>query len=421
MRKGFAVLKFNGSNYLVSCEARKKKIALEFREIGSTEALEGRDVTVSLPSSQGFLVLLSFPFRDRKKIELVLKNELERVLPHPVDDMGVDFLEMGQGQVLCLAVQRSVVEGVGQNLRPVCVTTNVLSALYAFSFFEAPKENDYALLYIEGSLLSVFRFQEGTLRLLRQSLFEPQSLCETIREYLGEERVGTLYLIGAADSKRYEEILLREMGVHIKTPSISNYVEAESYPHWIWSAAGAALLSLDPKAHINLLKGERKSHIRMAHVFSSAALVLFTVSLFFFILAYTDLALKRNVLKELTQEELRIYKSLFQGSPPVTEVERIIREKVRELSAERVGSGQVSPLRVLSELSRSILPSIDVRLTEFNFDGKGFVISGATTSLSNLEKIKEALASSDSVLKDIVVENVDLSGNQVKFKIRGSL
>lgn len=420
MKKGISLLKYDNNLFLIKGELKKRRLRIEYKKFEKEDEnlLKNKKPFVSFETKDGLVVGLRFPFKGRKKIAPVLKNELESLIPFPVEEIILDFKEIPNGNTITLSTQKSIVEPLKNAFHPQYVTNNTVSALFAFTYFNIAKEKDFALLHIEGSIFTIFIFKNRLLDSIHQSYFQKGDFIEKIKEYIINSNIEALYFIGETTDTQEIERFLKSHNIRLIKLDGKDYFDADGYPEWVWAGAGISLLSiLRPKNEINLLREERGEN-----VFDKYGLLIITflsISAFFtFMLLYIDLNLKKKAYSELAGEEIKVYRRVFPGSPPVFQIEKILKEKIKETASEGTTGFYSSPITILGSISKNLDPSLDVKLNDLNIDEKGFSISGATTSFSSVEKIKEGISNISNV-KETVIEVIEPSGSQVKFKIRG--
>ncbi len=71
------------------------KIALE--ALCNEIDIDGCDCVVSISADHFSYRILQIPFKDSKKIKMVLPFELEPTVPYPVDDLFIDFIDLKSG------------------------------------------------------------------------------------------------------------------------------------------------------------------------------------------------------------------------------------------------------------------------------------------------------------------------------------
>ena len=125
------------------------------REISDVKIYSGYDLAelkkmfdnqpcgVALDDTAGYLFNLTFPFTQRRKISLVIGGQLEEMLPFPVEDMVIDFQEMGtDGAVLAAAVPTSALADITGKKQIRNISLQSLAALHALKWFKLlPQEN----------------------------------------------------------------------------------------------------------------------------------------------------------------------------------------------------------------------------------------------------------------------------------------
>jgi hypothetical protein len=409
---------------IVACET---KSALSLSELSQAY---GEPFIISLSSASGYLVNLQFPFGGKRKIGLVVRDELEEYFPFPVDDMSFDFQEYGKGSVLVAAVQRPLIERLIEEtaVQPKIVTLNSLAIFHFLKWAKVITTGNFMFLHIDGDTLVLMLFKENRLHTVRQMVHSQdlQVLKDLIGECINDKEpsLDVCYLVGPeSDTSTLRGLLSNGFAVRTVVPSLSNFVGATSVPEFFWPGIGAALLSLADGDQLNLL-GTRRAGLpgaeRLALRIGAGVAVL---CVFVAGMSYLNLFLKDQTYRLLFAEQKRIYKEVFPKSPPVKDMASYFEQRIRSMETGLARSGGTigaSPLRILTEVSARIGDEIDVKLNEYTFDGSEFSLTGTTVSFASVEKIRNLLSEVNGI-KSMEVQNVDLVGSQVKFKIRGLL
>lgn len=384
---------------------------------------------VSMNTSSGYMVHLTFPFNGKRKIGLVINNELADILPFSVEDCAVDFQEIGKGSVLSVAVPKDALHEFRGNKNINILTLNAPAALYALKWLNIITRTDYAFVNIDGNTASIMVFQENRLKYMRQFFYSPESdaLIDAFKELLSRKEliVTTYCMIGSDnDVKTEKERIEKSFDIRLDTPSLKTYVKHDACPEYLWASIGAALLSMNSRHEISLLRNRQKelsSLNRIALLVSGgiAALSIIIVSIF-----YLNCFLKGRAYTYLVSEQTKLYRSAFPKSAPVKDIERAFEDKIKSIDQGLRGTGMnvsMPPLQVLAEISSSIDGQIDVKLNEFVCDDKEFSISGTAISFAMIEKIQSNLEKIKGV-KSIETQSTDIAaGKQIRFKIRGRL
>ncbi|MBA4391619.1 MAG: hypothetical protein C0399_11895 [Syntrophus sp. (in: bacteria)] len=385
--------------------------------------------SVSMNTSSGYMVHLTFPFNGKRKIGLVLNNELGDILPFGVEDVQIDFQEIGKGNVLSVAIPKDTLDGFRGNKKINILTLNTLAALHALRWLTIMTLTDYAFVNIDGNTASIMVFKENRLKYLRQFFYSPESdsLIDAFEELLSRKEliVTTYYMIGSnKDVNAEKERIEKNFNVEINTPSLKTYVKHADCPEWLWAGIGAALLSMNPKHEISLLSDRHRELSSFNRIALSASGVIAAICIIIVSVFYLNYYLKERAYNYLISEQGRLYRSAFPKAPPVKDIGKAFEDRIKSIDQELHGAGinvAMPPLQVLAEISSNIDSQTDVKLNEFVCDEKEFDISGTTVSFAVVEKIQSNLAKIKGV-KSTETQSVDITaGKQIRFKIRGKL
>jgi hypothetical protein len=383
---------------------------------------------VALDDTAGYLFNLTFPFKGRRKIGLVLGGQLEEMLPFPIEDMKIDFQELGtDGAVLAAAVPRSALADLNGQRQIRSVSLQSLAALHALKRFKLVPQDDLIFLHCTGNSAVVMAFEGRRLVHLRHFFRSHQAgaLIRALQEITAETGSSHLryVMVGGEDGPSEKALVERALNISIELLELGDYVKGEHLPAQSWAGVGAALTALNPKSEINL-SGERY------HSFSAqdrAGLYvtggLAGLSLLLLGLSSLDFYLKQRTFGYLSSEPNRIYRAAFPKAPPVKDVARTFEEKIRNLNREQGGATEngTNPIALFDEISSKIEPQLDVRLSEFLADEKEFAIAGTTVSFASLDKIKAALQQIKGA-SSVELQSVDMaSGGQIRFRFKGNL
>jgi hypothetical protein len=216
--------------------------------------------------------------------------------------------------------------------------------------------------------------------------------------------------------------------IRVDTPSLSGILKTGNVAvdaasaGWLWPAVGTALLSAQPRGHLNLTgEGNRYIQLLSSKTALSVSAGLAALGLLVGGLFGLDHHMKDRAYRYLVAEPGRIYKASFPKSPPTKDPVRLFREKMRSLDGEPGTASVANPLGLLDQISGRIGPEIDVKINEFASDEKEFTLSGTTVSFASLEKIKAAVEQVKGI-SNVELQDLDLgAGKQVKFKLKGKL
>jgi hypothetical protein len=388
----------------------------------------GQPCGVALDDTAGYLFNLTFPFTQRRKISLVIGGQLEEMLPFPIEDMVIDFQELGtDGAVLAAAVPRSALADVNGKKQIRNVSLQSLAALRALKWFKLLPQEHLIFLHCTGNSAVVMAFEGHKLVHVRHFFRSPQAgaTISALRE-VAAEAGSTRFrymMVGGADGPAEKEMIEHALGITVELLALDDYVRGDHLPAQSWAGLGAALTALSPKGEINL-SGERYrsfSGSNQTGLYVTGGLA--GLSLLVLGLSSLDFYLKQRTYDYLSSEPNRIYRSAFPKAPPVKDVARTFEEKIRSLDREQgsVSDSSANPLALLDEISSKIDAQVDVKLSEFVADEKEFAIAGTTVSFASLDKIRASL----NLVKGagtIELQSVDMaSAKQIRFRFKGKL
>jgi len=383
---------------------------------------------VALDDAAGYLFNLTLPFKGRRKISLVLGGQLEEMLPFPIEDMVIDFQELGSdGGVLVAAVPKTALPDIDGKAKIHNVSLQSLAALHALNWLKLIPQENAVFLNCTGNSTVIMLLERNRLVNLRHFFRSPQAgaTISALKEMAGQvDLSNTRYLmVGGEDGPVEKQLIERALGITIELLSLSDYVIGENVPAQSWAGLGAALMAINAKGEINL-SGEQYhpfSGSSRVSLYASGGLAL--LSLLVLGLSSFDLYLKQRTYDYLSSEPNRIYRTVFPKAPPVKDVVRTFEERIQRLSREEgVGKeNEANPLSLLDQISSNIDSKIDVRLSEFAVDDKEFAIAGTTVSFASIDKIREALQRVKGA-GSVELQSVDMApGGQVRFRFRGKL
>ncbi len=383
---------------------------------------------VALDDATGYLFNLNLPFKGRRKIGLVLGGQLEEMLPSPIDEMVLDFQELGaDGAILAAAIPRSSVTDLGATKDVRNVSLQSLAALYAVRCFKLLPPEHVVFIHCTGNSAVIMVFDGQRLIHLRHFFRSSQAAAtiSALREIadLTDLSDARYLMIGAEDGPIEQQSIETALGITVELLELSDYISGENVQGQSWAGVGSALMALNPKGEIDLSMERHRplSDSDRLGLYLTAGLA--GVSLLALGLCSLDLYLKQRTYSFLSSEPNRIYRAAFPKVPPVRDVVRTFEEKIESLNGT-VGNerrNENSALSLLDEISGKIEAQLDVKLSEFSFDEKEFAVAGTTISFVSIDKIKDALQQAKGA-RSVELQSIDkVPGGQVKFKFKGNL
>ena len=432
-KKVSSIVQYKGSLFGLSFTVSKKNVTdvelhkeKSFNEL--CDALRNMPLGISLHTSTGYLVHVRLPFTGRRKIRLVINNELADVLPFEVQDAVTDFQELGKGSVLAASMSNEALE-VFKDVKGLRhLTVNSLAALYALRWFKAVPQTDYIFISIDENVASIIAFKSDTLQTVRHFFYSPGSdtLNEAMKELSNNEDLSNtlFYMVSNnEDGLAEKEQIEKDFNIRINMPSPERYIKSDEYPTWFWAAVGSALLSLNPRDEINLLSHKRSEitlPMKLLFQYTGCLAGLCVVA---FLLSFLNVYEKNKVLAYLNGEQSKIFRTAFPKSPPMKDVNKFFEDRIKSMDREVAAGGitnvAMAPLQVLAEISLKVDSQLDVKINEFTSDEREFAISGSTVSFAAVEKLKSCIEQIKDI-KDVEIQNIDIAAaKQVRFRIRG--
>lgn len=421
---------WHGASFLLDKNSVKNvKIYNNINPYNSTNIRSNVPVYASLETSSSYFVHLKFPFTGKRRIELVLNGELSNILPVEINNVVVDFKEIGKGNVLAVALPKEDTVGLKTVKNIKGITVNAIATLHALKWLNSIPQNDFVFIYIDGNNATVIAQRKGNLHYLRQFYYSKENtanLYAAISEIKEEnEFISVPYYIvsifGDGDVKTLKEDIEKKYNIKINTPSLQQHITTDGYPNWLWAAIGASLITVDSN-EINLLHQKEKGMGLSHEILFKWLGGLAALSTLIFIMFFLNLHFKEKTYRFFATEQQNIYKTVFPKSPPIKDVVSVFRDKISIIDRELVGAGTINTapaLKILAEISAKIDKQIDVKLNEFVCDENELSISGTTVSFMAVEKIKAAMEEIRDI-KNIEIQNLDMTqGKQIKFKIKG--
>ncbi len=383
-------------------------------------------IGISFRDQSGYLTYLKFPFSGKRKIEMVIRDELNDYFPFPLDDVYFDFQEIGKGNVLVAAVARSVIKQYSYDSKVKVITINSVAALYAFRWFGIIAVKDFLFANVEQEMASIMTFRDGQLSKVRQIVFSGQieifkkSLEEAAND--GTFRTQICYMnIQDKDAGIVNSLTMSGFDMSIEAPSLGDYLDGKNYLSNHWPGIGAALLSAHHRDEINMLGERSQGFFPVEKNILYIGTCISIVGLIIAFMSYINLFFKERTFHALNFEQMNVFRTVFPKSPPVKDVVKAFEDRVSSIEKDLIGSPQISgisPLQMLSDVSQKIDKQIDVKLSEFSIEGNEFIFAGTTVSFASAEKIKKLIEEVSGV-KSVEIQNIDLTANQVKFRLRG--
>jgi type II secretory pathway component PulL len=423
---------------------------------------DGCDCVVSISADHFSYRILRIPFKDSKKIKMVLPFEQEPAVPYPVDDLIIDFIELASvghndhTDVIAVAVPKSeLIPYLGTlgaiKIDPEMVTLSGLPAALCLAN-QADAGKDQLFLKIDKALSTLFIVSNGGIKLIRSF---PTPVTDDIRaDSLGAFVHRTLSAFGELSQSEYQPSDMVVTGSGLNGANFDadvsrfldlpvkrlNFADRMSIPidgehNKPWdpalmdNALALALMEIQGIKGLNFHKGRfaaKKFIVKYKKYLIKTGIIAASVlALLFFNVITESYTLNRQIDRFNRQ-----ITGIFQESFP--EVKRIVdpfqqmQIKVQEVKKNAVSqtatASQIISIDILNNISKSISESITVDITRMVISPDNVLISGTTDTFEAVNDIKSKLEQIDAFKKvTISSTNKDRSGKEVRFQMKVAL
>ncbi|MGC8976967.1 MAG: hypothetical protein ACP5OB_05025 [Candidatus Ratteibacteria bacterium] len=345
---------------------------------------------------------VEFEFKDRKKINLILSQELEGKLPKPVDDFYfyTDFYypEYNKTIVFIYAVEKKKIDFFIEAFRKNKVKFHfTIDSILLYRFLkDIISEKNYIELFVEKDYLLINLVENseisGVFSYFSQNLIE--SISDIFSSLLSDKKF-PVYFIG--DRTLFDKIELETGKFLFKKNIFEILKETKKFPE----------VSLNPL-------GIKKITIPFDYLVSLFFLIAIS---FLLIRPYFFCIEKEKKLKEFNFKMEEIYRSLFPETKKVINPLIQIKEKLGENENNlKFLVSEISIIKILEEVTTIFSTDLkNAEVEEFVFNGENVNLVGIVDNLKNLDIIKENFKKS-KVFKSFEIETISFTKeNRVRF------
>ena len=425
--------------------------------------LSGCDYIVSIPADQFTFRNLQIPFRNSKKIRMVLPFELEPTLPFAAEDLIIDFHILNGGpagdqtELIAAAIEKKRLSPYIETLASIHVdpeklTISGLSTAMCLAN-QADADEDNLFIEIDKACGTLFMLAGGRLQLIRSFPMpaagpsRPRQLCAQIKQTLAafHESTGITFepfevvVSGnGLDEANMAAEIGRSMDLPVKTADLSDRwnIAHESDPERPWnatqmdSALALALMEIEGLDGLNFHRGQFAAQKfiskNKSDLIKTGILAAVVCALMFFNVLMDAYRLNKQV-RRLDGQMTRIFKATF---PDVEQIKGTayqhmqsrmqVANKNAVLQAD--AGPQVRSIDILKGISEKIPPNINVNLTRLVVQPENVLISGTTDTYDSVDVIKSRLEQIQYFEKvTISSANIERSGNEVRFILKVEL
>jgi len=395
--------------------AEPERIQEEIKKLFEEEGFKKEMIITSLPSSKAFIREISLPLSQPKKVEKIIKFQMEPFLPCPVEEVLVDFLQPGkEGGILTFGVEKKYVAEhlavlAGAGIEPDAVTLDdiALFSLYLYKHGE-DSEQPIAIVNQDGESLVVQVILRKRLDFIRILPDDVDQLAETLRFYKMKRpdlSVGEIYLTGNGASNAGERAQTLESRTGIKTMLWRPFDEMRDRLDQSLSLLqpklgvplGLAIGAVYPQEKsLNLRREEfiPKTYFNLKKMFLVMGTGLLLLAVLLTVNVYQKAYYQERQYNHLQAQIRQIFSEAFPDAvqkivrgQEVAQLEQKITEEMSQYQGLEEAAGREKILDVLLSLSRIISEDPDVQIENASVEGKDIRIDGRTASFEAVDRL----------------------------------
>ena len=424
--------------------------------------IDGCDCVVSISADHFSYRVLQIPFKDHKKIQMVLPFELEPAVPYPVDDLIIDFIDLGSDghgdhtDVIAVAVTKSELNRYLETLTaikidPEMITLSGLPAALCLAN-QADADKDQLFLKVDKALSTLFIIGSGGIKLIRS--FPTPAAEDTRIGSLSAFIHRTVAAFGELSQLEYEPQNLVVTGSGLNGANLDAGIsgvlqlpvnrlnladrltipfDSKSNQPWdpalMNNALALALMEIEGIRGLNFHKGgfaAKKFFVKhKKYLIKTGVLAASVLALLIFNVVAESYALKRQISR-LDKQITGVFKETFPGVKRIVDPFREMQVKVQEIKKNAViqtaTTPQILAIDIINNISKSISESITVDITRMVVSQDSVMITGTTDTFEGVNDIKSKLEQIDAFKKvTISSTNKDRSGKEVRFQMKVEL
>lgn len=399
----------------------------QLRAVFDSPELKYDMLVTSIPSSLGFFRRIPVPFQKGRKLDKIIKYQMEPYIPSPIDDVLVDYLPVGgEGNAVAVGLEKEVLRGHLELLRSaglepdmVVLDEPALFSLYKTAFRDHEEEQGpTAIVHFGEGFVGIQIASVNTVefvRILPESGDIISAIGDTLNIYTLQEEsrpVHSMFLVGnypaeAEFATKVERVT--GVGVRIWEPWETLEVRSqdffESNPGRFAVPLGAALSpSTDTSRPVNFRKDEFsiESVVELKRKIGTVlVLLLFLGGLLTFHL-YQKEHLQAQRYLEVKKQVRSVFLSAFPGTTRIVKGQELVqmrqktgqeRERLAWINSAEQGD---TVLHLIMVITKQMEQFSDLYLENFSLDGSEVEIEGSAKSFETVDKLKEAFQGSNN-------------------------
>ncbi len=391
-------------------------------------------VVSCISSSCCFIRELSFPFENIKKIQKVIKYQLEPYVPVPVEDLIVDFLSLnGTSPLLVAGVPKDILAqhislfseiGFEPHIISIDIVALIFLYLYTNSIASQKIDGPVAIIYFTSEHTSVIinKYEVDFIRVLPGRIHDIQDIIDTFKLYKlkkNESHIKKVLLTGyLSDQEELKSELEKELNIEVSEwrpfDTISSEKDIQTDKQTRLSVAlGLAICPLYyGKKLLNLRKEEflyKKENINTKQILTIGIYALLILALIGVDLHYRVSAqeqLYNNLRKEIQLIFRRTFpevRTIIKGKE-LFQMEQKMSEEMSKYQWINNITSKPYCLDVLKNLSMSIPSSLNIKVENLLIDGNKVELEGYASSFEAVDELEKSLKR-NNIFKTIKLVN----------------
>ncbi|MCX8082811.1 MAG: hypothetical protein N3D17_05395 [bacterium] len=354
---------------------------------------------------------VEFPFRNKRKIRMVIPSEIEETLPDNIDNFlfSLDFFPLNKnGMVVNIYGVPSVLIDFWRNIANKHRTKLYffLDTLLLLQFLkQSTDEKNHISIYEEEEYILLNIVENGILTgSYSYHLTGAENLenTELIKEIINKKGL-PLFICGPG--VKTKELAISEK--NIRYLDLPRDISKKYLFHYLASIKAFKRDFLSLKHSIGI-------KIPVSDV---AIFVVFLFISFFSFSPYFKVVEKQKEIRGIEEEMKQIFVSTFPDIQNVVNPLIQAREKIMKTDITDVKKGVPSVLKVMADITTLFPDNMDAKIDIFRIAGDTITLSGTADSLKTLEKIKERIDKSEKFsVTDIGTISFDTK-NRANFSI----
>lgn len=416
----------------------------ELKRLFKEEGFKREMIVTSLPSSKAFIREISLPITQPKKVEKVIKYQMEPYLPCPVEEVLVDFLHPGKnGNILTFGVEkRTLAEHLallaGAGIEPDAVTLDDIGLFSLYLYKHGGESEDpVALVNQDGETLVLQIIYKKRLDFIRVLPNDVDQLADTFRFYRMKRpdlSVAEIYLAGDGTSEAHRKAQDLESKTSVKTMVWRPFDEMRDRLDKTISLLqpklgvplGLAIGAMyPPEKPLDLRREEfiPKTYFNLRKMFLFMGAGLVFLALLLTVNVYQKAYYQEAQYNRLQAQIRQVFTEAFPDAAQriirgqeVAQLEQKIAEEMGQYQGLEEAAGREKILEVLLSLSRIISEDPEVQIENASVEGKDIRMDGRTASFEAVDRLTGRLTKAGQFKNiKLVGARMDKKDNAVTF------